>query len=190
VRTGEEGNPVLFAPVSDEESMNISIRQLTADDWREFSRVRLKALKSDPLVFGSSYEKESQFAEADWRSRLQQTADSAVFMLFAGEMPIGITGVSVFRDDPTGKTAMLWGSWLEPDFRGKGLSELIYQARLDWAKRHPNVKRIIVSHRASNLASKYANQKHGFTFTRTHEKVWSDGATEDEVCYELYIKPE
>ena len=176
--------------------MSFSIRQLTADDWREFSRVRLKALQTDPLVFGSTYEKEAQFTEADWRSRLQPPAkDSAVFMLFAGdeegeETPIGITGVSVFRDDPTGKTAILWGTWLEPDFRGKGLSKLMYRARLDWAKRHPNINRIIVSHRASNVASKYANQKHGFIFTRTHEKVWTDGATEDEVCYELYLNPE
>lgn len=170
--------------------MSISIRQLTENDWREFSRVRLKALQTDPLVFGSSYEKESQFAEDDWRSRLRQSDDSAVFMLFTGETPIGITGVSVFSDDPTGETAILWGSWLEADFRGKGLSELMYKARLDWAKRHPGVKRVIVSHRASNLASKYANQKHGFTFTRTHEKVWADGATEAEVCYELYIKPQ
>lgn len=168
--------------------MSISIRQLTEDDWRVFSQVRLRALKSDPLVFGSNYETESQFSEADWRNRLRQSDNSAVFMLFAADAaPIGITGVSVFRDDPTARTALLWGSWLEPDFRGRGLSKMMYQARIDWARRHPSINRIIVSHRASNVASKYANQKHGFTFTRTHEKVWADGATEDEVCYELKL---
>lgn len=169
--------------------MNFTIRQLNENDWRDFSQVRLKALQTDPLVFGSNFEKESQFTEADWRERLQ-AKDSAVFMIFADEMPIGMTGVSVFRDDPTKRTAIFWGSWLEPDFRGKGLSDLMYKARINWAKSHPGIERIIVSHRASNLASKFANQKHGFAFTRTHEKVWADGATEDEVCYELYIKPE
>ena len=166
--------------------MSISIRQLTEDDWREFSRIRLEALQTDPLVFGSNYEKESQFTEADWKSRLQ-AKDSAIFMLYEDETPIGMTGVSVFRDDPTNKTALLWGSWLKPDFRGKGLSEMMYKARINWAKERPTIKRIIVSHRASNLASKYANQKHGFVFTRTHEKVWADGAIEDEVCYELNL---
>jgi RimJ/RimL family protein N-acetyltransferase len=169
--------------------MSFSIRQLTEDDWREFSQIRLKALQLDPLVFGSNYEKESQFIEADWRERLQ-AKDSAVFMLFAGETPIGMTGVSVFRDDPTNRTAIFWGSWLAPDFRRKGLSEMMYKARIKWAQEYPTVERIIVSHRASNLASKYANQKHGFVFTGTHEKVWTDGKTEDEVCYELYLKPE
>ncbi len=167
--------------------MNISIRQLNEDNWGELSQVRLKALQTDPLVFGSTFERESEFTEVDWRERLQ-AKDSAVFMIYENKTPIGMTGVSVFRDDPTNKTAILWGSWLEPDFRGKGLSNLMYQARINWAKNHPGIERIIVSHRASNLASKYANQKHGFVFTRTHQKVWADGTTEDEVCYELHIK--
>lgn len=166
--------------------MNISIRKLGENDWRLLKEIRLKALKSDPLVFGSNYEYESENTEADWRNRLQ-SADSAIFMLFAGETPIGMTGVSVFRDDPTDRTAIFWGSWLKPDFRGKGLSKLMYEKRIEWAKAHPTVRRIIVSHRASNIASKYANQKHGFVFTRTHEKVWSDGVKEDEVCYELLL---
>lgn len=166
--------------------MSISIRQLTEEDWRELSQIRLKALQTDPKVFGSNYESESKFTEADWRSRLQ-SKDSAVFMIFAEETPIGMTGVSLWREDPTNRTAIFWGSWLEPDFRGRGLSKLMYGARLDWVKKHPTIERVIVSHRASNVASKYANQKHGFVFTRTHEKLWADGETEDEVCYELKI---
>ena len=64
----------------------------------------------------------------------------------------------------------------------------MYKARIDWANDQPNVEKIIVSHRASNLASKYANQKHGFIETHKKEKIWTDGATEDEIFYELKIK--
>ena len=166
--------------------MSISIRQLNESDWSKLARIRLKALKTDPKVFGSNYESESKFTESDWRSRLQ-SKDSAVFMVFDGEKPIGMTGVSVWREDLTNRTAIFWGSWLEPDYRRKGLSKLMYRARFDWVKKYPIIERIIVSHRASNVASKYANQKHGFVFTRTHEKLWADGETEDEVCYELKI---
>jgi len=66
---------------------------------------------------------------------------------------------------------------------------LMYQARINWAKEQPTVEKIIVSHRASNLLSKYANQKHGFVLTHNNEKVWIDGATEDEIFYELKINP-
>ncbi|HXH69881.1 MAG TPA: GNAT family N-acetyltransferase [Pyrinomonadaceae bacterium] len=167
--------------------MNVFIRQLTENDWREFSQVRLKALQIDPTVFGSNYKKESQMTEAEWKSRLQ-TDDSAIFMIFENETPIGMTCVSIDRDDPTKKTALLWGSWLAPHARGKGLSELMYQTRINWAKAQPTVEKIIVSHRASNLSSKYANQKHGFALTHKTEKVWTDGVTEDEIFYELEIK--
>lgn len=166
--------------------MDISIRKLGVDDWRVFSEVRLIALKTDPQVFGSNFERESKFTKFDWRERLQ-SEDSAIFMLFDGTAPIGITGVSVFDEDPSGQTAIFWGSWLAPGYRRKGLSALIYQTRIEWAKARPEIKRIIVSHRASNTASKFANQKHGFVFTRTHEKTWVDGKTEDEVCYELKL---
>jgi len=168
--------------------MSIFIRQLTENDWREFSQVRLKALQTDPNVFGSNYEKESQMTEAEWRSRLQ-AKDNAIFLIFENETPIGMTCVSVDREDATKKTALLWGSWLAPHARGKGLSELMYQTRLNWAKQQTTVEKIIVSHRASNLSSKYANQKHGFVLTHKTEKVWTDGATEDEIFYELKIKP-
>ena len=167
--------------------MSISIRQLNSEDWRQFSEIRLRALRTDPMVFGSNYEAESKFTEADWRSRLE-TEDSAIFLLFSGETPIGMTGVSVWREDLSKKTAIFWGSWLDPGFRRRGLSNLMYETRLRWVRARPNFERIIVSHRASNVASKHANQKHGFVFTGTHEKVWTDGATEDEVCYELKIK--
>ncbi len=66
----------------------------------------------------------------------------------------------------------------------------MYRTRIDWAKAQATVEKIIVSHRASNLSSKFANQKHGFAFTHKTEKVWTDGEVEDEIFYELKIKPE
>ena len=168
--------------------MNITIRRLTEDDWLAFSQVRLTALQTDPKVFGSNYERESQMTEAEWRSRLQ-AKDNAIFLIYENETPIGMTCVSIDRDDATKKTALFWGSWLAPHVRGKSLSELMYQTRINWAKEQPTVEGIIVSHRASNLSSKYANQKHGFETTRKNEKVWTDGATEVEIFYELKIKP-
>jgi len=167
--------------------MDIAIRRLTEDDWLEFSQVRLKALQTDPTVFGSNYEKESRMTEAEWRRRFQPD-ESAIFLIYEDEMPIGMTCVSIDRDDATKKTALFWGSWLAPHVRGKKMSELMYQTRINWAREQPTVVKIIVSHRASNLASKYANRKHGFVLTHTNEKIWTDGATEDEIFYELIIK--
>lgn len=165
--------------------MTVMIRHLTEDDWSEFAQTRLQALQTDPKVFGSNYQKESQMTETNWRNRLKI---NQVFLIYESATPIGMTGVSIHRDDASGKTAILWGSWLATSFRGRGLSALMYQTRINWAKQQPVVERIIVSHRASNLASKRAIQKHGFVVTHTIENLWADGTIEDIVSYELKIE--
>lgn len=168
--------------------MDIQIKRLSEKDWLAFAQIRLRGLQTDPQAFGSNYKTESEFTEEDWRSRLA-AEDNAIFLLSENENPIGVTCVSVDRNDPTGKTAILWGSWLAPEFRGKNLSELMYRTRIDRAKSQPTVEKIIVSHRASNEASKRAIRKHGFVETYRIEKQWTDGVTEDDIFYELKIRP-
>ncbi len=167
--------------------MDVLIKRLKENNWQELRTIRLRALQSDPAVFGSNYQKESTMTEADWRNWLQ-TEDGAIFMLYANTAPIGMTAIAVDRDDPMKKTAILWGSWLEPHARGKGLSEIMYRERIAWAKKHPTIERIIVAHRASNVRSKSANQKHGFLFTHTVDKVWPDGTHDGNIFYELRVK--
>ena len=168
--------------------MPFTIRQLQPSEWAVLKAVRLKALQTDPSVFGSNYQKESLMNEVDWQNWLTGP-DCAVFCIFEGEQPVGITGVAVDRNDPTRKKSILWGSWLEPHVRGQGVSVMMYEARINWAKNHLVVEKIVVGHRASNLASKFANQKHGFVFTTQNEKTWPDNTVEDELHYELMVKP-
>ncbi len=163
-----------------------SIRKLDVDDWPIFKQIRLEALSTDPFVFGSNYVAEAEHSDDVWRDGLN-SQDGAIFVLFEGDAPIGMTGIGVKHDGPTGTTALLWGSWLAPKVRSRGLSKVFYEARIGWARQHPTINRVIVTHRASNLASKFANQKFGFVRTHVTEKVWNDGTKEDEVHYELIL---
>lgn len=167
------------------QAMKITLRRLSENDWREFSRIRLQALQTDPRVFGSGYEKESRFVEDNWRIRLK---NNVIFLIESGETPIGMTSVGIDINDATGKTAILWGSWLAPAFRRRGISALIYRTRLEWAKSQPNVERIVAAYRVSNPASKNALRKHGFVETKREPFDWADGTSEDLVSCELVIK--
>ena len=60
--------------------------------------------------------------------------------------------------------------------------------RIAWARAHPTVERVLVSHRASNVASMRANQRHGFVLTGRAPCEWPDGTVDDEVCYELRLR--
>jgi len=167
--------------------MTTLIKRLRENDWQELRAIRLKALHSDPAVFGSNYQKEAIMTEADWKNWLR-TNDGAIFMLYENTRPIGMTAIAVDRDDPTNKKAILWGSWLESHARGKGLSEMMYRERIRWAKEHPTIEKIIVSHRASNLRSKHAIQRHGFLLMHKENKVWPDGTSDESIFYELRIQ--
>lgn len=168
--------------------MSFTIRQLQPSEWAVLKAVRLKALQTDPSVFGSNYQKESLMSDADWQEWLTGR-DGAIFCIFEGDRPVGMTGVKVDRHDPTGKNSILWGSWLESHVRGQGVSVMMYEARINWAKNHPVVEKVVVAHRETNLASKFANQKHGFIFTSRNEHTWPDNTVEDQLHYELLVKP-
>ncbi len=161
------------------------IRLFVPEEWPLYRAVRLKALQSDPKVFGSSLAREEPRPDAEWRAALERS-DMGVFGVFDHGTVIGMTGVVIDKDDAT--IARMWGSWLEPSWRSKGVSEGMYRARIDWARAHETAEKILVAHRASNIASKKANQKHGFVQTGAAPHLWHDGVTEDEIFYELVLK--
>ncbi len=61
--------------------MSFTIRQLQVSEWAILKAVRLKALQTDPSVFGSNYQKESLMSDADWQDWLTGR-DGAIFCIF------------------------------------------------------------------------------------------------------------
>lgn len=166
----------------------IQIRPLTAVEWPAYKAIRLKALESDPKFFGETYDEAKAKLDDDWQRHLTE-AHRVVFGVFIHDKLVGMTGIVVDKEDPTGATAKLWGSWLEPAWRGKGIARKMYEARINWARAQPGIRRVIVSHRKSNLVSKRANQHWGFKFTHAAERVWPGNQKETEFFYELSVKP-
>jgi RimJ/RimL family protein N-acetyltransferase len=161
-----------------------TIRQFTAQDWQAARDIRLQALKTNPTVFSFTYEKALTLTEQDWKQRLSDPNTGIFGLIDDTGKCIGMTGVAIRSENP--QDANLWGSWIHPDHRGKGYSDLLYKARIDWA-RQKGLKRITVSHRESNKASFRANQRHGFTFVRQEDTEWNDGVIEPELFYELVL---
>jgi RimJ/RimL family protein N-acetyltransferase len=147
---------------------SVTARALEPSQWEIFRALRLDALRAAP--------------QSETKG-----GDHQVFGLFDGERLIGITAAFTYRGDPTGQTALLAMSFILPSHRGRGLSRTLYDARLAWIRAQPKFRRVVVSHRKSNEASRRANQRHGFVRTKNVPHTWPDGQTEDEVFYELEI---
>jgi RimJ/RimL family protein N-acetyltransferase len=165
---------------------SIIIRALECSEWVAFRDFRLQALAAHPGVFGAAYATEVTKKPEEWQSTVGGPANQA-FGLFDLERLIGITAAFAWREDPSGNTAVLAMSFILPEYRGRGLSRLLYETRLDWIRSRPQFTRIVVSHRASNEASRRAIERHGFRVTHRAPRVWPDGTTEDQIFYELSI---
>lgn len=164
------------------------IRPLDRADWEIFRELRLHALKTEPGKFASTHDAEATLPPEEWQETITGSPPYQVFGLFDGERLIGITAAFTWREDPTGETALLAMSFIREEYRGRGLSRLLYEARLGWIRQQPKFKRIVVSHRESNEISRAANQRHGFVAFKRVPHEWPDGTTEDEIFYELRIR--
>jgi RimJ/RimL family protein N-acetyltransferase len=164
----------------------VAIRPLAPDEWTLFRDFRLFALRSSPGVFSGTLADALVRPEQAWRALIAGPGHQ-VFGLFSGEPLIGITAVFADLDDSAGGTATLAMSFIHPDYRGRGLSRLFYDARLDWIRARPQFRRVTVGHRESNATSRRANQHHGFVYIGCKPRLWPDGTVEDDWSYELLL---
>jgi RimJ/RimL family protein N-acetyltransferase len=164
-------------------SMNFTTKHLSSEDWQLFRNIRLEALKTEPGVYAASYDEMKDMEDDFWIDRL---ADSnwAYFGLYDGDKLVGLSGIMRNVDDRD--EAELIASYIRKEYRGKGLSKLFYAARIEWA-RAKGIKKLIISHRESNTASRQANQNFGFRFTHSVPRLWHDGLWEENVYYELIL---
>jgi RimJ/RimL family protein N-acetyltransferase len=164
----------------------LTVRALAVSEWELFREFRLTALKEAPGAFATSHADAAKRTPETWQS-LVSGPTNQIFGLFDRERLVGITGAFAWPDDRSGETATLVMSYIVPAYRGRSLSRLLYAAALDWARRHPQFRRVVVAMRASNEASRRACEHHGFTPVRTATRTWPDGANEDEIIYELML---
>ena len=80
------------------EPEKIEIRLFDPLEWRFSKTVRLKALQSDPGVFGSNHQKESARPDEEWKKALGDP-NFGVFGIFHYGDIIGMTGIYVDKED-------------------------------------------------------------------------------------------
>jgi ribosomal protein S18 acetylase RimI-like enzyme len=106
-----------------------------------FREIRLRALQTDPAAFGSSYERELAFDDDAWRGRLAGFAGhpGAIFVAVSTATqtetngpiaaPVGIVGVGL----PERTDAAIWGMWVAPEGRRRGVAEQLLVTAEAWA---------------------------------------------------------
>ncbi|EDT05480.1 GNAT family N-acetyltransferase [Burkholderia ambifaria] len=110
----------------------ITIRLLDAADAAQFQSVRLRAIDTSPTSFLPTRDEVAGITVDEFATRITPSDVQAVFGAFDGATLVGITGV---RRDPRVKVAhkaLIWGVFVDPAYRGRGIA----QSLLDRATAH------------------------------------------------------
>lgn len=107
------------------------VRKFEAADWAVYKAMRLEALRLHQDVYGTSHADMADRPNSEWEDIVSQD-DAAFFGLYDGGDAVGIAGIFTHKSEP--RTGILIAGYIREAYRGRGLSRLLYQARIDWAK--------------------------------------------------------
>ncbi|GAA2135783.1 N-acetyltransferase [Glycomyces algeriensis] len=137
----------------------IEIRELGADDWQIWRRLRLAALEEAPYAFMSrlaDWQGPSD-TEERWRARLAGT-NTHDLVAEDGDSPVGMAS-GIETEDPG--TVDLISMWVAPEARGRGVGDALITAVEQWARRS-GAGTLRLSVAAENAAAAAMYRRNGF----------------------------
>lgn len=149
-------------------SADCSVVRVVPDLWKRSRHTRLTALQESPEMFGSSYERELAFDEAEWRRRAERPA---TFLAERGGEDVGMAGVYEFD---AGWCVM--GMWLLPEARGTGAVDALLAACADIVREHGEAQ-VSLLVMQDNPRGIRAYERNGFVLTGARELA-PDGRVE------------
>jgi len=140
------------------------IRRLGSSDVAAFREIRLEALRACPEAFGSSFEEEQRLTAADFARRAAPESPDAVFGAFLEEdaLPVGIAGFRVPQNAKERHKSMLWGMYVRPAGRGRGIATTLLRCVIEHARNTPGVEVLQLTVTADNAAARALYDRAGF----------------------------
>jgi ribosomal protein S18 acetylase RimI-like enzyme len=141
----------------------VEIRFLTSHDANEWWRVRLQALQGDPEAFSSSVEEHQSLTLEDVRRRLgSEAGDSFVAGAFDGDRLVGMAGFFRERGPKVQHKGRIWGVYLAPEYRGKGLGRKLLQVVIERGIAIPGIEQVLISVASTQTAAAHLYRSLGF----------------------------
>ncbi|MFC8431944.1 GNAT family N-acetyltransferase [Streptomyces sp. NPDC057253] len=156
--------------------MNYLIRSVRADEWSAVKALRLVALQDPiaPLAFLETYEDAVGRPDSFWQERTASGAEGAQgAQTVVAEAPDGrfVGTVTVLMEEAgttdwagfpvERKQGHLVGVFVRPEERGSGLTDVLFDAALEWAWAHGAERVRLIVHEDNGRAQRFY-RKAGF----------------------------
>jgi predicted GNAT family acetyltransferase len=156
----------LFTPKGD-----VTIRKAGLADTTSLSELRMEALRDNPTVFGSSFDAREN-CTPEWAFRVlgADPQESSIFVAGNKQELTGMAAIRRFSGQKIRHSATIGSVYIQPDWRGFGIVDALFQACFEWARAQQIViiKLAVVT---TNPAALKAYQRLGFTVYGSDPKV-------------------
>jgi RimJ/RimL family protein N-acetyltransferase len=177
-RTADDGGRV----DAGRQASTIDVRVLGAEDAAAFQALRLEALRESPAAFSSSYEEECEIPLSRVVERLSPAPERAVFGAFQSGVLVGTAGLQRERASKLAHKAFIWGVYVTPAARRRGLGRLLLREVLAHAASMPGLRQVSLGVNSANPASIALYESVGFEpFGVEKGFLLVDGVLYDEI---------
>ena len=110
------------------------IRRITANEASTLRALRLRALATDPLSFGSTYAREAAYTGKweEWAREDASGSEGATFFALAEDgSAVGL--VAGYREQEVPTTVHVVAMWVAPEHRRRGHARRLLEAVVSWA---------------------------------------------------------
>lgn len=164
-----------------EPSSEVRLRHVRSDDWRSHRDIRLEMLRDAPDAFWFTVDDEAGLTESDWRQRIEQ-----VWLVHARDASgvLGSAGLGAHWEPERADAVTLFGMYVAPRGRGRGVGAALVRAVLDEARRRGHAE-VILEVASNNAPAIALYERCGFVRTgMTHPHP------RDETIHEVEMRAE
>lgn len=154
----------------------MEFRRLSSKDLNSYFANRLRALKNSPSAFLTTYEEEKARGNSHFAETLaRQDTENLIFGALKDGSVVGTIGI--FREErpKISHKAMIWGMYVDTDWRKNGIGGQLVDLALKFAKNDMKVQLVQLSVEATNTGAKRLYESRGFKTWGVEPKAMKSG---------------
>lgn len=153
-------------PVLPESPPDVVIRPVELADLQGWWRLRLRALREHPDMFGMAFEEQEHRTAEDVERSFHERSiagDNRLFAAFSDDnAPVATLGVVRLDGRKERHRALIWGVYTAPEARGQGLSTRLLATAIAYCRSLPGVRQVHLNVSAHNHIAIRMYERAGF----------------------------